>query len=695
MLLLLVKRLQNQNLQRRKLILNHLPRRSLLNLLKEKRITTVAKGDKPAKEKQSVTNSKGLKLLSKVSLTEAEQIKLATKRNLIQTHSSHASGSGADEGTGSIPGVPNVPTYKSNDEQISWKSSEEEDDEVNVSRDNDDDVDKDDEDDDADNQDDEIPDDANQDDDDEQTDSDNDGDDFVHPKLSTHDDEARQDDEVNEEESDEESDDESNEDSDEEVQGANIEEEEMDEEATHEEDEANELYRDVNINLEGRDTVMTDAPLPNVQGTQVTEDTHVIITALINPEGQQQSSSVSSGFVSNMLNPSPDTGIDTIFTPNTEATSLVDVLVTTIVEPPLLSATTLYPHLSSHICNKHQLKNLEIDFSEFKQMNQFAEAVSSIPGIVDAYLANKMHEAVKTVDQVKEQVKAQFSKILPKIKKTVNEQLKAKVMTHSSTKSKTSLAIAANLSELELKEILIDKMESNKCRDDEDKDKEPSLGSNRGSKRRRAGKEPESTSAPKEKTSKTSGKSYEGESARDVYSKRRIIAVTKLEIVDWHNYKHLDWITIRRDDDKLYKFKEDNFNRLHIQDIEDMLLLLVQGKLTNLTVEERLAFNNKDKKNRLMCIDELHKFSDGTLNDVRTALNDSLKGIQMEYLLQTIWRQSDKDKAGAMIQAIDKQLKTWRIIQSLEKFAISHNVNNEKYIKSPTHYPYDFARTSE
>ncbi|GJZ31523.1 hypothetical protein Tco_0576570 [Tanacetum coccineum] len=42
------------------------------------------------------------------------------------------------------------------------------------------------------------------------------------------------------------------------------------------------------------------------------------------------------------------------------------------------------------------------------------------------------------------------------------------------------------------------------------------------------------------------------ESARDVYSKRRIIAVTKLQIVEWHNYKHLDWITVRRDDDKLY-----------------------------------------------------------------------------------------------------------------------------------------------
>ncbi|GKE74949.1 hypothetical protein Tco_1536990 [Tanacetum coccineum] len=47
-------------------------------------------------------------------------------------------------------------------------------------------------------------------------------------------------------------------------------------------------------------------------------------------------------------------------------------------------------------------------------------------------------------------------------------------------------------------------------RDDQVEDEEPSAGSNRGSKRRRAGKEPESTSAPKEKTSKSSGKSKEG-----------------------------------------------------------------------------------------------------------------------------------------------------------------------------------------
>nr|GFB74452.1 hypothetical protein [Tanacetum cinerariifolium] len=108
------------------------------------------------------------------------------------------------------------------------------------------------------------------------------------------------------------------------------------------------------------------------------------------------------------------------------------------------------------------------------------------------------------------------------------------------------------------------------------------------------------------------------ESALDVYSKRRIIAVTDLKIVEWHNYKHLDWIS--------------------------------------------------HKKNRLMRIDELHKFSDGTLNDVRNALDDRLKGIRMQYLAQTIWRKGDKDRAAAIIQAIDKMLKTRMIMRSLERF---------------------------
>nr|GFC79586.1 hypothetical protein [Tanacetum cinerariifolium] len=60
------------------------------------------------------------------------------------------------------------------------------------------------------------------------------------------------------------------------------------------------------------------------------------------------------------------------------------------------------------------------------------------------------------------------------------------------------------------------------------------------------------------------GFSVNRESALDVYSKRRIIAVTNLKIVEWHNYKHLDWISIRHNDDKIYKFKEGDFKRLRL-----------------------------------------------------------------------------------------------------------------------------------
>nr|GEZ75222.1 hypothetical protein [Tanacetum cinerariifolium] len=127
------------------------------------------------------------------------------------------------------------------------------------------------------------------------------------------------------------------------------------------------------------------------------------------------------------------------------------------------------------------------------------------------------------------------------------------------------------------------------------------------------------------------------ESALDVYSKRRIIVVTDLKIVEWHNYKHLDWISRRE-------------------------------AYTAYSNPRGFIYQNKDKKNRLMWIDELHKFSDGTLNDVRNALDDRLKRIRMQYLPQTIWRKGDKDRAAAMIQAIDKMLKTRRIMRSLERF---------------------------
>nr|GFB17106.1 hypothetical protein [Tanacetum cinerariifolium] len=65
-------------------------------------------------------------------------------------------------------------------------------------------------------------------------------------------------------------------------------------------------------------------------------------------------------------------------------------------------------------------------------------------------------------DQVKTQVKEQVTRILPRIEESVNAQLEAKVLTRSSHSLRTSYVVAADLSEMELKKILIDKMEGNK-----------------------------------------------------------------------------------------------------------------------------------------------------------------------------------------------------------------------------------------
>nr|GFC99953.1 hypothetical protein [Tanacetum cinerariifolium] len=170
-----------------------------------------------------------------------------------------------------------------------------------------------------------------------------------------------------------------------------------------EEEDAEELYRDVNIN-QGK----------GLQVTQNVEYTHVILTP-VNPDDPQESSSMSSF-----------------------------------------------------------------------QTNQFADAVSAIPGIVHQYMDQQMKEAVREAVQiqtdrlqdslqrendeflrnidenmkkvlkelVKNQVKEQVSRILPRIEESMNATLEAKVLTQSSHSSRTSYAIAADLSEMELKKIL-------------------------------------------------------------------------------------------------------------------------------------------------------------------------------------------------------------------------------------------------
>nr|GEY85842.1 hypothetical protein [Tanacetum cinerariifolium] len=61
-----------------------------------------------------------------VERTEAEQLKIVLRRSRQETHISQQRGSGTDEGTGSKPGVPDVPSDDS-EEELSWNSFDDED----------------------------------------------------------------------------------------------------------------------------------------------------------------------------------------------------------------------------------------------------------------------------------------------------------------------------------------------------------------------------------------------------------------------------------------------------------------------------------------------------------------------------------------------------------------------------------------
>nr|GFA58023.1 hypothetical protein [Tanacetum cinerariifolium] len=254
------------------------------------RLTTSEKGKQAAK----ASKAKSLSALSEVAMIKAQQLKLSTKRSLQQTHISQASGSGADKGTGSIPGVLDVPIDES-EEDISWKSTDDEgDDNEGNDGGNDDDDDGDDNEEGDGNDDDEDDDGKEGNDEDREDEGDDDEDDeekggddeqasdeeeFIHPRLSTHTEEEPRDEESFDPilKTPKDTNDEGN---GEENLGLNV----SREEGYDEEEEEDELYKDVNIN-QGR----------GIQTTQEFEDSHVTQT-LVNPDGQQQRSFVSSQF---------------------------------------------------------------------------------------------------------------------------------------------------------------------------------------------------------------------------------------------------------------------------------------------------------------------------------------------------------------------------------------------------------------
>ncbi|GKB03936.1 retrovirus-related pol polyprotein from transposon TNT 1-94 [Tanacetum coccineum] len=207
------------------------------------------------------------------------------------------------------------------------------------------------------------------------------------------------------------------------------------------------------------------------------------------------------------------------------------------------------PNFASLFRFEQRVSALETEMYEFKQTSQFAKVVSSILGIVNNYLASKIKDAVDVAVQLqsnklREEAQAENEQFLNLIEKYIIESLGAEVLVRLTNQPQMSYAVAALLSEFELKRILIDKIEENKSinipeihknlynalvepynsnkdiitsygdvvtlkrgREDQDKDEDPSAGSNQGLKRRRPGKEADSSKEPTHKESKSTSSS--------------------------------------------------------------------------------------------------------------------------------------------------------------------------------------------
>ncbi|GKA39302.1 hypothetical protein Tco_0731853 [Tanacetum coccineum] len=154
--------------------------------------------------------------------------------------------------------------------------------------------------------------------------------------------------------------------------------------------------------------------------------------------------------------------------------------------------------------------------------------------------------------------------------------------------------------------------------------------------------------------------------------------------------------------DTAYWLSEHDFPRLNLRDIEDLLLLLVQKKLSNLEKDviydlnvalrmsditnmipyttynpQGITYLDKFKRNWLMYMDELYKFCDGTLTSVRRVLHDIPSSLEMDYLPKRRWSKLDRKSSRIMIKAIDQRLFERRLMRNLEKFVGGRDYGND------------------
>nr|GFB17699.1 hypothetical protein [Tanacetum cinerariifolium] len=230
----------------------------------------------------------------------------------------------------------------------------------------------------------------------------------------------------------------------------------------------------------------------NVGFEQEEEDAHVTLTLVFDTQKVDepvQSSSVSSNFTSKFLNLENPSLVDNENASLVETSTPYAIAILEITSAFTTTTLTLpeIPNFASVFKFDQRVSALESELSELKQTNQFSKVVSLILGIFDMYLASKMKEAVNVGVQLqtkkfREEAQDENQDFLNQVDSTIKIIIKDQVKEQV---SKMMLKIE-------------------KGRDDQDKDEDPSDGSDRGTKRRKSGKDVESSKDSRSKEKKSS-----------------------------------------------------------------------------------------------------------------------------------------------------------------------------------------------
>ncbi|GJT41488.1 zf-CCHC domain-containing protein [Tanacetum coccineum] len=205
-----------------------------------------------------------------------------------------------------------------------------------------------------------------------------------------------------------------------------------------------------------------------------------------------------------------------------------------------------------------------------------------------------------------------------------------------------------------------------------------------------------------------------------VYSDLKITFVDEVKVDLLFEYGFLESITVTRDDKKKYTFKESDFIRLNLNDIEDMYVSKGQGKLKhlggtteyyltqsllvymrNVIIKKRVedvqlgvesyqkslyiirpqtsipniqqyptytmcprsfgvVYEGKGELKKFMRSNEVFKFFDGTLVDVHDQLENNLKLNRVEKFYEGLnikWKERDVNRSTTLLNKIDVVLK--------------------------------------